>query len=130
MCQTIPLGVRIASGFISLLAVFVGLSLYYAPDLFIKNLDFKFMEVRFLVEMWAARQIAVALGIGYALFRQSVNMLITALVVYAAMNVQDVFIGLYHHDNGLAGGATFFTLLSSGMIFYLYNPNFFKKLIS
>lgn len=119
MQPTIPIWIRITAGFIALLAIFVGMSLYYAPDEFIKNLDFSYLEVRFLAQMWAARQIAVALGIGFALFRQSVPMLVCALFVYCVMNLQDVAIGINRSDNGLAGGAAFFTLLSGFMIFWL-----------
>ena len=69
--------------------------------------------------MWAARQIAIAVIIAYSLFKQSASMLKIALAAYCLMNLQDVLIGIFHSDAGLAVGAAVFCTLSALMIFTL-----------
>lgn len=111
--------IRIVAILIALLALFVGVSLYVSPASFIEHTDFTVKEILFLAHMWAARQIAIGLVVGYAAIVKSVPMLKITLAAYCLMNLQDVAIGIYMQDTGLAAGAAFFSLLSMWMIFSL-----------
>ena len=117
--STIPKWITVISGFISLLGLFVGCSLYISPATFIPNIDFSSADIKYLTNMWAARQIAIAGIIGYSLFRQSVSMLKISLIAYSIMNVQDIFIGVSKSDNGLIIGATVACVLASTIVFIL-----------
>ncbi len=105
--KTIPLWVTTVAGLIALMGIFVGCSLYLTPG------------TRYLANMWAARQIAIAAIIGYSLLRRSVPMLTVSLLAYCVMNVQDAAIGISIGDNGLIIGALFVCLLSAAMIYVI-----------
>ena len=117
--KSIPLWVTIVAGLIALMGIFVGCSLYLTPGTFIKIVDFATPGTRYLANMWAARQIAIAGIIGYSLIRKSVPMLTVSLLAYCVMNVQDAAIGISISDNGLIIGATFVCLLSASMIYVI-----------
>lgn len=119
MEQTFPRSIVIASAAISALGIFVGLSLYLSPGTFIQGVDFNDSGTRYLAHMWAARQIAIASALGFAALKKSRPMLSIVLAAYCVMNVQDALIGVQRGDTGLAGGATFFCLLSVGMVYRL-----------
>ncbi|MGH9793490.1 MAG: hypothetical protein ACRD5G_01845 [Candidatus Acidiferrales bacterium] len=99
-------------GFICLLGLFVGGSLYIAPAKFIPGVDFSSPAVGTLTDMWAARQIAIAAIIGFSLWRKSVAMLQVSLVAYFLMTFQDIFIGAARSDVGLMAGSAFFCAVS------------------
>ena len=119
MNNLIPKWITVVSIPIALIGLFVGLSLYFSPGTFIKNVDFSSAGVRYLTNMWAARQIAIASIIGYSLLRRSAVMLKISLIAYCLMNVQDIFIGVSLGDNGLIIGASVACILSASMIFVL-----------
>lgn len=116
MTSFIPKWIFVVSSLICLLGLFVGGSLYFSPRTFIPDVDFSAEGVRFLSDMWAARQIAIAGTIGYCLVRKSRRMLKIALIAYCLMNLQDILIGITHRDIGIAIGASAFCLLSMVMI--------------
>lgn len=99
-------------GFICLLGLFVGGSLYIAPATFIPGVDFSSAAVKTLTDMWAARQIAIAAIIGFSLLRKSVPMLQVSLVAYFLMTLQDILIGATRSDVGLMAGSAFFCAVS------------------
>lgn len=115
----VPLWIRIVSGLISLLGLFVGISLYVSPGAFMPEIDFTANGVHYLAQMWAARQIAIAAIIAFSVVRNSAVMLLVSLLAYGLMNFQDILIGISKHDHGLAGGATFFFLLPLIMMIVL-----------
>ncbi len=115
----IPLWIRIVSGLIALLGIFVGISLYLSPGSFMPGIDFSAPGIHYLTQMWGARQIAIAGIIAFSVLRGSAPMLTVSLLAYSIMNLQDMFIGLSTHDGGLAGGASFFFLLSAAMMVVL-----------
>jgi hypothetical protein len=112
----IPKWVAVISLFIAALGLFVGLSLYVSPATFIKEVDFSAKGVRYLTNMWGARQTAIAAIIGYSLVRRSSVMLKISLIAYFLMNIQDVMIGLMLGDIGLIVGASVAAILSGSMI--------------
>lgn len=118
--MAIPRWIRITSAAFCWLGLFVGGSLYISPGKFITDIDFAAPGPHYLVLMWAARQVAVACIIGYAVIRSSVPMLQVALIAYGLMNAQDVGIGIWRNDVPLIIGATFFTLLSASMVAALH----------
>ncbi len=101
----IPKWIAIVCGLITLLGLFVGLSLYISPGTFIKDVDFSASNLRFLAQMWAVRQIAIATIIGFSVFRKSIPMLQVSLVAYGLMTLQDAVIGLFRNDMGLIVGS-------------------------
>lgn len=115
----VPLWILIVASLISLLGMFVGCSLYMSPGTFMPEIDFSLPGMRYLTEMWAARQIAIACIIAYAVLKRSIPMLRISLLAYSIMNLQDLVIGFSKEDYGLAGGASFFFLLSLIMIIVL-----------
>lgn len=115
----IPLWIRIVSGLIALLGIFVGISLYVSPEAFMPEINFKATGIHYLAQMWGARQIAIAGIIAFSVLRGSGSMLLISLLAYSLMNLQDLFIGLSKHDYGLAGGASFFLLLPVVMMIIL-----------
>ena len=115
----IPLWIRIVSGLIALLGMFVGISLYVSPEVFMPEIDFRATGIHYLAQMWAARQIAIAGIIAFSVLRGSEPMLQVSLLAYSLMNLQDIFIGLSKQDYGLAGGASFFFLLPVVMMISL-----------
>ena len=115
----IPVWIRIVSGLIALLGIFVGISLYVSPQTFMPDVDFTATGSQYLVQMWAARQVAIAGIIAFSVIRGSLPMLLVSLLAYAMMNVQDIIIGFSNQDYGLAGGASFFFLLPVIMIIVL-----------
>ena len=119
MKKSIPTWVTIISGLLTLLGLFVGGSLYLSPGTFIPDIDFSSADIKYLSNMWAARQIAIAAVIGYSLVRQSLPMLKISLVAYCLMNLQDAIIGVTKPDNGLIIGASVVFGLSAFMIFTL-----------
>ena len=117
--KIIPLWITIVSGLISAVGLFVGASLYISPGTFLPHLDFSSVDIRYLVNMWAARQIAIAAIIGYSLIKQSLPMIKLSLLAYCIMNVQDIVIGIIKLDNGLIIGASIACGVSAFMIFTL-----------
>ncbi len=115
----IPLWIRIVSGLIALLGIFVGISLYLSPEAFMPEINFTASGVHYLAQMWGARQIAIAGIIAFSVLRNSGPMLTVSLLAYSIMNLQDILIGLSKNDYGLAGGASFFFLLPAVMIIVL-----------
>lgn len=115
----VPLWILIMASLIALLGMCVGCSLYMSPGTFMPELDFSLPGMRYLTDMWAARQIAIAGIIAYAVWNRSASMLRLSLLAYSLMNLQDLFIGLSKGDYGLAGGASFFFLLPAIMILVL-----------
>ena len=114
--NSLPKWIMAVSGLISLLGLFVGVSLYVSPDTFIDNVDFSLTGSRYLAYMWAARQTAIGAIIGFSLVRKSAVMLRISLIAYCLMNIQDVGIGIWLGDNGLTIGASLFSLISGSMI--------------
>lgn len=119
MNHSIPRWILAVSGFISLVGLFVGASLYVSPGTFIDNVDFSSVGSRYLAYMWAARQIAIAAIIGFSLIRRSIPMLKVSLLAYCLMNIQDAGIGIWMGDNGLSIGASIFSILSGAIVFVL-----------
>ncbi len=119
MSNLAPKWIIAVSSFISVVGLFVGISLYVSPGTFIENVDFSSVGTRYLAYMWAARQIAIAAIIGFSLVRRSAVMLKVSLLAYCLMNIQDVAIGIWLGDTGLVVGASIFTLLSGLMILVL-----------
>lgn len=118
--QTMPLWIRIVSGLMALLGMFVGISLYISPDAFMPDIDFRANGADYLAQMWAARQIAIASVIAFSVVCNSVPMFLVSQLAYSIMNGQDIVIGLLRQDQGLAGGAGFFFLLSLIMMMALF----------
>jgi hypothetical protein len=108
MKKTIPLWITIVCSLMTLLGIFVGCSLYVSPGTFIPDTDFSTAGTRYLANMWAARQIALASIIGISTFKKSAPMLQISLLAYSIMNVQDAVIGFNRSDMGLMIGATLF----------------------
>ncbi len=96
----------------------MGGSLYYSPGAFVPDIEFS-PQVLILPRMWAARQIAIALIIGYSTIKQSIPMLKISLTAYCLMTLQDIAIGLVQKDIGLAMGSLLFCILSGSMIYVL-----------
>lgn len=116
MDKSIPRWITIGSIGISLLGLFVGASLYISPSTFLKNIDLSAVGILYPIQMWAARQIAIATIIGYSALKKSTPILKISLLAYALMTGQDVFIGISRGDNGLVLGSLFFCLLSVMML--------------
>lgn len=105
-----------------LLALSVGVSLYIIPGQFLPGLDLASSEVRFAINMWAARQVALGGVIVFASFVRKCGMLTGALSVYGVMNIQDAAIGAVKGDAGLVFGAVFFGAVAAFLIVTIHRP--------
>ncbi|WP_045856975.1 hypothetical protein [Teredinibacter purpureus] len=123
MNKNIPLWITVVSMLLTLLGVFVGSSLYLSPATFVQQVNFSDPNVLFLAYMWGARQIAIALIIGYSTAKQSSLMLRVSLLAYCLMTFQDVFIGIVQNDSGLIIGSAIFCLLSATMMIVLWKKS-------
>ena len=117
--DTLPVWIRVVSGLIGLLGIFVGGSLYLSPGTFIHDVDFASSGTRYLAWMWAARQITLGSILGFSTLRKSIPMLQLSLAAYSLMNAQDAVIGVLRHDRGLMIGALLFTLGPAWMAYSL-----------
>lgn len=108
----IPTWVLVATALISLLGVFVGVSLYVSPASNLPDIDLAAKGSLFLVQMWAARQVAIAGVMGYGVIRKSPGIMRTGLLIYCVMNIQDAAIGFLGHNLSLGIGATVFMVLT------------------
>jgi len=108
----IPLWVKILTCLLALLGIGVSCTLLIAPGTAITSVDLNAKGVDYLLQMWAARQLACAAIFIWALFKKSIPMLTLAFIFYLVMNVGDVLIGWIQGDAGLWIGATVMCLLS------------------
>ncbi len=113
--QKTPTWVTVVIALISLLGVFVGVSLYVSPATNLPGVDLAAKGSLFLVQMWAARQLAIAGVMGYGVIRKSPGIMRTGLLIYCVMNVQDAAIGFLKGDLSLGIGATVFMVLTGFM---------------
>ena len=127
MKNHIPLWLTIVAGFLSLLGLFVGFALYISPETFIRDIDFATMDIKYLTNMWAARQISISVIIGISLIKESSGMLKASLIAYCLMNLQDIFIGIARADSGLAFGSSVFFGISAFLLVTLIKKNKYSK---
>lgn len=113
--RKIALWICVVSVLVAILGIFVGCSLYFSPSTFIPQVDFSVAGNRYIAEMWAARQIAMALVMLFCVFKQYAQGLAIILSAYCIMNIQDAVIGYIHNDMSLVFGASVFTLLTGFM---------------
>lgn len=80
--------------------------LIISPGSAITTVDLKTEGINYLLQMWAARQVACASIFCWALFKKSLPMLSLAYVFYLVMNFGGVIIGWVQADAGLWIGAS------------------------
>jgi hypothetical protein len=114
--REIPLWITLLSFAMSALGLFVGYSLYFNPAPFLKDVDLQAKGAMYLVDMWAARQVALAAILALSAFLGKRWMLVACLGIYCLMNIQDTWIGFTYHMNDLLAGASFFCLLSGTLV--------------
>lgn len=110
--KSIPLWIIIVCSLLGLLSLVVGCSLFIAPGSSIEHVDFSQPEIKNLADMWAVRQVSIAVIILYSLIRRSVPMLKISLIAYGLMTFMDGIIGIINQDVALAIGSLFFCAIA------------------
>ena len=101
------------------LGIMVGIGVYFAPGNLLPGNDFTSSPTRILAFLWASRQIAIALAIGWALIKKSPFVLQVALSIYVLVTAQDVFIGLFGGDVGMGAISAVFCIIALLMLWSL-----------
>ena len=123
MQNNIPKWVLAFSYIFSLLGFFISIALYVSPQTFLTTIDFHARGAWYLLHMFASRELAIALGMGYAAWKKSASMLKIVLIVYVIMNIQDAFIGFFVNDLGLLIGAFVVGAIAASMAYCLSKKN-------
>lgn len=108
--------IYIVTPLIVLIGFVTGAGVYVFPTTFLPGVDFSSEPTRVLAHLWATRQIAIALVIGYNLVRRSNPALQTGLLVYCSVTFLDIFIGIINGDVGLAAISAVLCVLSFAII--------------
>lgn len=104
------------------LALAVGVSLYLVPESFLPALDLSLPDVRFVKNMWAARQVALGTIVLLSSLLRNGGMLTGALGVYLVMNIQDSVLGAVRGDASVVFGAVFFGSVAAFLIVTILRP--------
>ncbi len=120
--RNVPLWVFLISGFMGILSLSVGISLYLIPGTFLPGMEFAPAGARFATNMWAARQVALGAVMAFASGTRNGGMLTGALAVYGVMNIQDAAIGAMKGDAPLVFGAVFFGAVAACLIVTIRRP--------
>lgn len=111
--------IYVVSFILAALGIMVGIGVYFAPDSLLPGNDFTSPPTKILAFLWASRQIAIALAIGWALIKKSPFILQVVLSIYALVTAQDVFIGLFGGDIGMGAISAVFCLIALLMLWTL-----------
>lgn len=115
--RSLPTWILIVSALFALLEIGVSFSLWFSPASVAENVDFNANGVEYLIQMWATRQFALGVILGYATFKRSIPMLTIAYIFLLVMFIGDFVVGISQRDNSLIISALVMCVVSSAMIF-------------
>jgi hypothetical protein len=115
--KSLPKWILIVTGLFALLEVMVSLSLVFAPETVVHEVDLSIKGVDYLIYMWASRQFALGIILGYATIKKSVPMLTIAYIFLLVMFMGDLLIGFSQSNNSLVAAGSVMCVISSALIF-------------
>jgi hypothetical protein len=115
--KSLPKWILIVTGLFALLEVMVSLSLVFAPETVVHEVDLSIKGVDYLIYMWASRQFALGIILGYATIKKSVPMLTIAYIFLLVMFMGDLLIGFSQSNNSLVAAGGVMCVISSALIF-------------
>jgi hypothetical protein len=115
--KALPKWILIASGLFTLLEFWVSISLCLSPQSVLETVDLNARGVDYIVYMWAARQFALGVILGFATFKKSIPMLTLAYIFLLVMFVGDFFIGILQKENSLITAALVMCIVSSALLY-------------
>lgn len=118
-----PKWLRIASIIFALLAFIVAGTLIIAPASALTEVDLQAKGVKYLTQMWAARQFAMGAIFAVAAWKNSTTLISLCFIFFLVMNVGDFLIGLSQRDNGLIIGALVMCVISGIMLILAQKGN-------
>jgi len=119
MTKKLPLWILIVSGLLALMELAVGAQLAFAPETVLETVNLKATGVDSVVQMWAARQIALGVIFAFATIKRSASMLFITYLFFLVMMLGDLCIGIAHKENPLIIASAVMTVASSVMLFVL-----------
>ncbi len=111
MKNKIPKWVTIILCIFAIWGIISGIIFFFSPQIIFQKIDLSPKGLSLILDLFAARQISIALIIGYALIKKSFPMIKLAVIAYLIMNIQDTLIGLIHNEKGLMIGAFVFCII-------------------
>ncbi len=115
--KPLPKWILMVSGLFALLEIGVSVALCFSPQSVLHTVDLNAKGFNYLIYMWAVRQFALGLILGFATFKKSTPMLTIAYIFFLVMMVGDLFIGISQKNNSLIIGALVMCIISSALIF-------------
>lgn len=119
MKQKLPLWILIISGLLALMELAVGAQLALAPETVLETVNLKATGVDSVVQMWAARQIALGVIFAFATIKRSASMLFICFLFLMVMMLGDVVVGFVHKEYTMIIAGSVMAAASSVMLWIL-----------
>lgn len=121
--KTLPKWILIVTGLFAAMELMISVTLCISPESVLETVDLTAKGVEYLVYMWASRQFALGVILGYASLKKSVSMLTLAYIFFLVMFIGDLLIGIVQNESSLIISAIFMCIISSVMLFVLNKRN-------
>lgn len=121
--KTLPKWILIVTGLFAAMELMVSVILCISPESVLETVDLTAKGVEYLVYIWASRQFALGVILGYASLKKSVSMLTLAYIFFLVMFIGDLLIGIVQNESSLIISAIFMCIISSVMLFVLNKRN-------
>jgi hypothetical protein len=112
-----PKWILIVSGLFALMEIMVSFSLWLSPESVVDTVDLSATGVKYIIDMWAVRQIALGFILAFATFRRSAPMLVIAYIFLMVMFAGDLVIGIAQGQMSFVFAALVMAIISAAMIY-------------
>lgn len=120
----VPTWIFIISILFSLMELAGAGVLFFAPDAVAHNVEIHEDGIQQILNMWAVRQLALAVIFVYATWKRTRPHLTIAYIFLLVMMLGDVVISLQHKDIPSAGMAGFIALISTYVLWSLHRMKY------
>ncbi|HEX6333227.1 MAG TPA: hypothetical protein VFZ78_03310 [Flavisolibacter sp.] len=117
--KSLPTWILVVTGLFALLEVIVSLALVFSPGSVVETVDLDAKGVDYLIYMWAARQFALGVILGFATFKRSAPMLTLAYIFLLVMFIGDLLVGISQGNNSLVIAAVVMCVISAALIYVI-----------
>ncbi len=117
--KKIAVWVLVVSALFSIMEFMVSISLYLSPESILETVDLSAKGVSYVVNMWAARQFALAVIFGYATYKKSIPMLSISYLFFFVMFIGDLIIGIMQNEMSMVLSAIVMCIISIVMIYFI-----------
>lgn len=115
--KLIPKWILIVSALFALIEIMGSATLCFWPESLMETVDLSAKGVHYLIYMWASRQFALGIIIGFAAYKKSIPMLNIAYIFLLVMFIGDFIIGITQRGNSIIMSAIFMCIISSAMLY-------------